>query len=101
MVVPGNGKHYPPVAGVRHHDGGVARNKGSIEYQVDSLTGGNNRFYGRVCLAAEIIAERTRGVDNHFALGVKLRACFRVMSDYAVNEVVGVLGERRYRRVIQ
>src|SRR5260370_31476194 len=100
MVMPWDSEHHPPVAGMRHHNGAVARNEGSIEDQMDSLTGSNDRFYRRVCLAAKIIAERARGVNHHFALGAKLRAGFRIVSDNAVNEIFRVPCERRYRRVV-
>src|SRR5260370_20397619 len=99
MIVPWNSEHHPPVAGVRYHDGAVARNKGSIEYQMDSLTGSNDLFHRRVCLAAKIVAECADGVDNHFALSAKLRACFCIVSDYAVNVVINVFYVSNYIRI--
>ena len=60
VPVPGDGEHYAPVARVGHHDGALARQKGTIENQVDSLAGRDQGRSPRLGHRPDLIRETDR-----------------------------------------
>ena len=86
---------------MRNHDGAVAGQERSIEYQMDALAGCDHRLHRRVGLAAQVVGERTGGVDYHLGGGFEFLARLDVAESYAVHEALGILGEIRDLGVVE
>ena len=101
MSVPRNGEHHPAVLGVRHHDGGVAREKRAVEDQVDTLARRDDRCGCRVRQPPHVVGERTSGVDDDARRGMDGFAALQIPRHDPINRAVGGPRQRGHRRVIE
>ena len=101
MIVPWNGEHYAAIAGMRHHDGAVAREKPAVENEVHALAQGHHGLRGWVRLAPQVIAECAGRVNHHLRLRPKLLAGFDVAYVYAIHKPVAVLRQAGDGGVVQ
>ncbi len=63
-IVPWDGKQHSPIAGVRHHDGGIAGKKRFLQHQMHPLAGRNNGRCAGVVHVPQLIAEGSGCVDD-------------------------------------
>ncbi len=101
MAVPGNGEEHAAVAGVRHHDGGVAQQKRTLEDQVNTLAGLDHSAGMRIGEAAYLVSKDAGGVDHHVGLRGELPATFAVQSDDSIHEAILVLRDFDDSGVVQ
>ena len=76
--MPGDGEHHAAVAGVRHHDGVIARQKLAGKHQVNALAGGDHRFRLRIRHATDVVGEGSGGVDDDLGVDLELAAAFEI-----------------------
>ncbi len=65
VLMPRNGKQYPAVAGVGHHDGRVAAQELTLEDQVNALAGRDHACQIRLSQPAHIVGENACRIHHH------------------------------------
>ncbi len=92
VLMPGDGKQHPAVAGVRHHDGGVAAQKLPLEDQVDTLAGRDHAVHLRLCQPAHFVGEDARCIHHHMSGYLHALTGFAIDRDHPIRKAVGAPG---------
>ena len=101
VLMPRNRKHHAAIAGVRNHNGAIARQKGSVQHQVNALARRDHRDSIGFGHPPHCIAERAGRIDHHLRPHREGFARFQIHRGHTIQKSVSVLREPNYLRVIQ